>query len=141
MSKSLNKVCLIGNIGNDIELKSGNDWYLCNVSLATSEEWKDKTTGERKQTVEWHKVVFYNKLAQVVAEYLKKGSKIYIEGKLKTKKYTDKAGVDKYTTEIIADQMIMLDSRPESKQESKEDMRTPSKQIEDAPFQDDDIPF
>jgi len=112
MSKGINKVILIGNLGQDPEVRympNGN--AVANVTLATSESWKDKNTGENQERTEWHRVVFYRRLGEIVGEYCKKGSKIYIEGKLRTNKWQDKNGQDRYTTEIIADQMQMLDSR------------------------------
>ena len=109
---SVNKVILIGNLGRDPEVRyapSGS--AICNVTLATSRQWKDKTSGEKQEETEWHRVVFYDRLAEIAGEYLKKGKQVYIEGRLKTRKYTDKDGVEKYTTEIVADQMQLLGSR------------------------------
>jgi single-strand DNA-binding protein len=109
---SVNKVILIGNLGRDPEVRyapSGS--AIANVTIATSRNWKDKTTGERQEETEWHRVVFYDKLAEIAGEYLKKGKSVYIEGRLKTRKWTDKDGVEKYTTEIIANEMTMLGSR------------------------------
>jgi len=109
---SVNKVILIGNLGKDPEVRyapSGS--AICNVTIATSRQWKDKTSGERQEETEWHRVVFYDRLAEIAGEYLKKGKSVYIEGRLKTRKWTDKEGVDKYTTEIIAQEMTMLGSR------------------------------
>ncbi len=108
----INKVILIGNLGQDPEVRympNGN--AVANVSLATSESWKDKNTGEMQERTEWHRVVFFQRLGEIVGEYCKKGSKIYVEGRLQTRKWQDKNGQDRYTTEIIADQMQMLDSR------------------------------
>lgn len=112
MSRGINKVILIGNLGNDPEIRytpSGS--AVANVSLATSEVWRDKQSGELQERTEWHKVVFFNRLAEIVGEYLHKGSKIYVEGSLRTRKWQDKNGVDRYTTEIIANEMHILDSR------------------------------
>jgi single-strand DNA-binding protein len=109
---SVNKVILIGNLGRDPEVRyapSGS--AICNVTIATSRQWKDKTSGERQEETEWHRVVFYDRLAEVAGEYLKKGRPVYVEGRLKTRKWTDKDGVEKYTTEIIADQMQLLGGR------------------------------
>lgn len=109
---SVNKVILIGNLGRDPEVRyapSGS--AICNVTLATSRQWKDKTSGERQEETEWHRVVFYDRLAEIAGEYLKKGRPVYVEGRLKTRKWTDKDGVEKYTTEVIADQMQLLGSR------------------------------
>jgi len=112
MARGINKVILIGNLGNDPEVRyMPNGGAVANITIATSESWKDKSTGEQKEKVEWHKIVFYRRLAEVVGQYLKKGSKIYIEGKLQTRKWPDKDGKDCYTTEIIANEMQMLDSR------------------------------
>lgn len=109
---SVNKVILIGNLGRDPEVRyapSGS--AICNVTIATSRSWKDKTSGERQEETEWHRVVFYDRLAEIAGEYLKKGKSVYIEGRLKTRKWTDKEGVEKYTTEIIAQEMTMLGGR------------------------------
>src|SRR5262245_51834204 len=109
---SVNKVILIGNLGRDPEVRyapSGS--AICNVTIATSRQWKNKDSGERQEETEWHRVVFYDRLAEIAGEYLKKGKSVYIEGRLKTRKWTDKEGVEKYTTEIIAQEMTMLGSR------------------------------
>ena len=109
---SVNKVILIGNLGRDPEVRyapSGS--AICNVTIATSRNWKDKTSGERQEETEWHRVVFYDRLAEIAGEYLKKGKSVYVEGRLKTRKWTDKEGVEKYTTEIIAQEMTMLGGR------------------------------
>ncbi len=111
---SVNKVILIGNLGRDPEVRyapSGSS--ICNVTIATSRNWKDKTSGERQEETEWHRVVFYDRLAEIAGEYLKKGRPVYVEGRLKTRKWTDKDGVEKYTTEIVADQMQLLGGREE----------------------------
>ena len=111
---SVNKVILIGNLGRDPEVRyapSGS--AICNVTIATSRNWKDKTSGERQEETEWHRVVFYDRLAEIAGEYLKKGKSVYVEGRLKTRKWTDKDGVEKYTTEIIAQEMTMLGAREE----------------------------
>jgi single-strand DNA-binding protein len=109
---SVNKVILVGNLGRDPETRYSPDGAaICNVSLATTSQWKDKTSGERKEETEWHRVVFYNRLAEIAGEYLKKGRSIYVEGRLKTRKWQDKEGQDRWTTEIVADQMQMLGSR------------------------------
>ena len=112
MARGINKVILIGNLGQDPEVKfmpNGN--AVTNVTIATSESWKDKNTGEQVDKTEWHRVVFFRRLAEIVGEYLKKGSKVYIEGKLQTRKWQDQSGADRYTTEIVASEMQMLDSR------------------------------
>lgn len=111
MSRGINKVILIGNLGQDPEVKHmPNGEAVANVTIATSESWKDKSTGEQVDRTEWHRVVFFRRLAEIAGEYLKKGSKVYVEGKLKTRKW-QKDGVDQYTTEIVANEMQMLDSK------------------------------
>lgn len=105
-SRGINKVIILGTLGQDPEVKympSGG--AVCNLSLATSEQWNDKATGEKKEQTEWHRVVIFGKLAEVAGEYLRKGSQVYIEGKLRTRKWTDQSGVEKYTTEIVLQQM------------------------------------
>ncbi|OGT35611.1 MAG: single-stranded DNA-binding protein [Gammaproteobacteria bacterium RIFCSPHIGHO2_12_FULL_37_14] len=113
MARGVNKVILIGNLGRDPELRyTPSGMAVVNATLATSEAWKDKQSGEMQERTEWHRVVFYQRLAEIVGEYLRKGSKIYIEGRLRTTKWQDKtSGQDRYTTEIIADSMQMLDSK------------------------------
>ena len=109
---SVNKVILIGNLGRDPEMRSFPDGgSICNVSLATTRSWKDKNSGERVEETEWHRVVFRDRLAEIASEYLRKGKQVYIEGRLKTRKYTDRDGAEKYTTEIMASDMTMLGSR------------------------------
>ncbi|HUG22834.1 single-stranded DNA-binding protein [Piscinibacter sp.] len=109
---SVNKVTLIGNLGRDPEVRyTPNGNAICNVTIATSRQWKDKTSGDKMEETEWHRVVFYDRLAEIAGEYLKKGRSVYVEGRLKTRKWQDKEGVDKYTTEIIAFEMQMLGSR------------------------------
>ena len=115
MAKGINKVILIGNLGKDPGVRyMPNGQAVANVTIATSESWKDKTTGEQKEVTEWHRVVFFRRLAEVVGEYLKKGSKVYVEGRLQTEKWQDKDGQDRYTTKIIANEMRMLDGRNQS---------------------------
>ncbi|MFP4610174.1 MAG: single-stranded DNA-binding protein [Thiohalophilus sp.] len=112
MARGINKVILVGNLGRDPEVRySANGAAIANVSIATSESWKDKNTGEQVEKTEWHRVVMFRRLAEIAGEYLKKGSKVYIEGKLQTRKWQDKEGQDRYTTEIVANEMQMLDSR------------------------------
>lgn len=109
---SINKVIIVGNLGRDPETRympSGD--AMTNIAVATTDKWKDKTSGEQKEATEWHRIAFFGKLAEIAGQYLKKGSQVYIEGKLRTRKWTDKEGVEKYTTEIIADTMQMLGSR------------------------------
>jgi single-strand DNA-binding protein len=109
---SVNKVILIGNLGRDPETRyMPNGEAVTNITLATTETWKDRTSGERQEKTEWHRVTFYRRLAEIAGEYLKKGSQVYVEGRLETRKWTDKEGKDRYTTEIIASEMKMLGSR------------------------------
>jgi single-strand DNA-binding protein len=112
MARGINKVILIGNLGQDPEVRympSGG--AVANVRLATTESWKDKDTGETQEKTEWHNVVFFGRLGEIVGEYLKKGSKVYVEGRLQTRKWQGKDGNDRYTTEIVANEMQMLDGR------------------------------
>ena len=112
MARGINKVILIGNLGRDPEVRySPSGQAVANVTIATSESWKDKNTGEKQERTEWHRIVFFGRLAEIVGEYLKKGAQIYIEGRLQTRKWQDKEGVDRYTTEIVAGEMQMLGSR------------------------------
>ncbi len=109
---SVNKVIIVGNLGRDPETRympSGD--AMTNIAVATTDKWKDKATGEQKEATEWHRVAFFGKLAEIAGQYLKKGSQVYVEGKLRTRKWTDKDGIEKYSTEIIADTMQMLGSR------------------------------
>jgi single-strand DNA-binding protein len=109
---SVNKVILIGNLGRDPEVRTFPDGgTICNVTIATSRQWKDKTSGEKQEETEWHRVVFRDRLAEIAGEYLRKGRSVYVEGRLKTRKYTDKDGVEKYATEVVAVDMQMLGSR------------------------------
>ncbi|MES2959904.1 MAG: single-stranded DNA-binding protein [Pseudomonadota bacterium] len=109
---SVNKVIIVGNLGRDPEMRSFPDGgSLCNVAIATSRQWKDKTSGEKQEETEWHRVVFRDRLAEIAGEYLKKGRSVYVEGRLKTRKWTDKDGAEKYTTEIIATDMQLLGGR------------------------------
>ena len=112
MSRGVNKVIIVGNLGTEPEVRympSGN--AVTNISIATSESWKDKQSGETQERTEWHRVVLYSRLAEIAGEYLHKGSKVYIEGSLRTNKWQDQSGSDRYTTEIIANNMQMLDSK------------------------------
>jgi single-strand DNA-binding protein len=112
MARGINKVILVGNLGKDPEGKfmpNGN--AVTNITIATSESWKDKQTGQQQERTEWHRVVFFNRLAEIATEYLKKGSKVYLEGSLRTRKWQAQDGQDRYTTEIVASEMQMLDSR------------------------------
>lgn len=110
MSKGINKVILIGNLGNDPDIRfTQNQKQVANLSVATSESWTDKNTGQKVEKTEWHKVVFFDRLAEIAGQYLKKGSKVYIEGKLQTSKWQNQQGQDQYTTEIVGNEMVMLD--------------------------------
>lgn len=112
MARGVNKVILIGNLGNDPDIRfTQNQKQVANVSLATSDQWTDRQTGQKQERTEWHKVVFFDRLAEIVGQYLKKGSKVYIEGKLQTRKWQNQQGIDQYTTEIVANEMQMLDGR------------------------------
>ena len=109
---SINRATIIGNVGRDPELRySAAGAAVCNITVATSRNWKDKTSGEKVEETEWHRVVFYDRLAEIAGEYLKKGRPVYVEGRLKTRKWQDKDGVERYTTEIVAENMQMLGGR------------------------------
>lgn len=152
MARGVNKVILIGNLGKDPETRfmpSGG--AVTNITLATSETWKDRNTGQAQERTEWHRIVFFNKLAEIAGEYLKKGSKVYIEGTLRTRKWQGQDGSDRYTTEIVANEMQMLDSRSaDSGQQAGQRQQAPQQQRSAPPAQngyaddpgfDDDIPF
>lgn len=145
---SVNKVILVGRCGQDPEVRylpSGE--AVANITVATSESWKDKVTGEKKELTEWHRISFFGKLAEIAGQYLEKGSQVYIEGRLRTRKYTDKEGIDRYATEIIADTMQMLGGRQGGQQSTRRNeyaaqtggsaQRRPA-QLSDV---DDDLPF
>ena len=120
--RGVNKVIIVGNLGQDPETRympSGG--AVTNVSVATSESWKDKNTGQQQERTEWHRIIFFNRLAEIAGEYLKKGSKVYIEGKLQTRKWQDQNGNDRYTTEIVANELQMLDSRGQDRSQSQND--------------------
>ena len=148
---SINKVILVGNLGQDPEVKympSGG--AVTNISIATTDTWKDKTSGKKQERTEWHRVVFFNRLAEIVGEYLQKGAQIYIEGSLRTRKWQDQNGQDKYTTEIVAREMQMLGSAKtgpaQTQQPTTAGQRQNGTSQQDAPPQnfdnyDDDIPF
>ncbi|MCR4144902.1 single-stranded DNA-binding protein [Alcaligenes faecalis] len=109
---SVNKVILVGNLGRDPEVRySAEGSAICNISIATTSQWKDRTSGERREETEWHRVVFYNRLAEIAGEYLRKGRPVYVEGRLRTRKWTGQDGQERFTTEIIAEQMQMLGGR------------------------------
>ena len=140
---SINRVILIGNLGKDPETRyMSNGEAVTNITLATTDTWKDRN-GEKQEKTEWHRVTFYRKLAEIAGEYLKKGSQVYIEGKLQTRKWTDKAGSDRYTTEIIASGMKMLGSRSTPDQSTNHQQSNQSQSNKGSGFDDmdDDIPF
>jgi single-strand DNA-binding protein len=151
MARGINKVILIGNLGRDPETRympSGG--AVTNVTLATSETWKDKNTGEPQERTEWHRVVFFNRLGEIAGEYLKKGSKVYVEGSLRTRKWQGQDGQDRYTTEIVANEMQMLDSKGGGSAAFDAGQSAPQRaqsQPQSAPASmpendfDDDIPF
>ena len=162
MARGVNKVILVGTLGKDPEVRySQAGAAMTSVSVATNESWKDKVTGEKQERTEWHRVKFFGRLAEIAGEYLKKGGQVYIEGSLRTEKYTDKQGVEKYSTDIIASEMQMLGGRPEGGERSERSsgggygapreggMRSgaPAAAVaspgsrHDEPFPDDDIPF
>ena len=112
MARGVNKAIIVGNLGRDPEVRYTADGRaVANVTIATSESWKDKQSGERQEKTEWHRVVFFGRLAEIAGEYLKKGAQVYIEGRLQTRKWEDKSGQERYTTEIVASEMQMLGSR------------------------------
>jgi len=144
--KGINKVILIGNCGADPESRAtAAGGQVTNVRLATSESWKDKNTGQMQERTEWHRVVFFGRLAEIAAEYLRKGSKVYVEGSIRTRKWQDKEGRDQYTTEIVAGEMQMLDGKRDADAapqhaEPRHTPRAPVVAVADS-FADDDIPF
>ena len=165
---SINKVIIVGNLGKDPEMRSfPNGDQIANIAIATTDKWKDKSSGEMKEATEWHRIVFNGRLAEIVGQYLRKGSQVYVEGSLRTRKWTDKEGVEKFTTEIRADQMQMLGSRqgmggsnasaghddgggyeaprqsaaPASRPQAPRQAPAPSKASSGFDDMDDDIPF
>ena len=149
MARGVNKVILVGNLGNDPDMRyTAGGAAVANISVATAESWRDKESGEQQERTEWHRVVFFGRLAEIVGEYLRKGSQIYVEGRLQTRKWTDKDGHDRYTTEIVANEMQMLggkgggsanyESAPQSQQDNSP---APSSSPTPADDFDDDIPF
>lgn len=155
-NRGINKVILLGNLGQDPDTRStANGMTVCRVNLATSSSWKSRETGERQDRTEWHKVVFFSRLAEVASEYLRKGSQVYIEGRIQTRKWQDEAngGITRYTTEIVASEMLMLgggpdsaarygEGRPQTRQQSKEATERPvaAENLSNDRL-DDDIPF
>jgi single-strand DNA-binding protein len=154
MARGINKVILVGNLGNDPDMKyTAGGAAIAKISVATTDSWKDKQTGENQERTEWHRVVFFGRLAEVVGEYLRKGSQVYIEGRLQTNKWQDQNGQDRYTTEIVASDMQMLGgrggeagSRPQQGSGGGFRNNPPAQQTQaqtrpDNDFADDDIPF
>ena len=137
-SRGVNRVTILGNLGNDPEVKHTNSGSaIANLTVATSESWNDKATGEKREAVEWHRVVLFGKLAEIAGEYLRKGSQVYIEGQLRTRKWTDNAGVEKYTTEIVVGMngvMQMLGGKQEGKPASSVAHEPPMDFSDDIPF-------
>lgn len=131
---SVNKAIIVGRVGKDPEIRStAGGTTVANLSIATSEKWRDKQTGETKEKTEWHRVKFFGRTAEVIGEYVSKGSLMYVEGRIETDKYTDKEGVERYSTGILGDRMQLLGGKPDSKRQERESAK-PS-------FDDDDIPF
>ena len=146
MSRGVNKVILVGNLGQKPEMRyTATQSAVANLSVATTESWKDKETGEMRDKTEWHRVVYFGKLAEIVEKYLDKGSKVYVEGKLQTRKWQDKSGADRWTTEIVGNELTMLDSRSGSQQNEFNQDDNSSMGMNDSQeacgLTDDDIPF
>jgi single-strand binding protein len=137
----INKVIIVGHLGNDPEMRSmPNGEAVANISVATSEAWTDKNTGERREVTEWHRIVFYRKLAEICGQYLKKGAQVYIEGRLRTRKWQDQNGQDRYTTEIQGDVVQMLGTRSQSADGANNSQPMPQQDASANAF-DDSIPF
>ena len=146
MSRGVNKVILIGNLGQKPEMRyTATQSAVANISIATTESWKDKESGEMRDKTEWHKVVYFGKLAEIVEKYLDKGSSVYIEGKLQTRKWQDKSGADRWTTEIVGNELTMLGSRQSNNNSvpmESNQSESPFPQDDSGPgLTDDDIPF
>jgi len=146
MSRVVNKVILVGNLGQKPDMKyTQSNTAVANLSLATSESWKDKDSGDLKTKTEWHRVVYFGKLAEIAEQYLDKGSKVYVEGKLQTRKWQDQAGNDRYTTEVLGQELTMLDSRGDSSGSSFENnnstMSEEDVNQDNGEFSEEDIPF
>ena len=165
MARGVNKVILVGNLGADPETRyTAGGQAITSIRIATSEAWKDKQTGEQQERTEWHRVKFFGRLAEIAGEYLKKGRQVYVEGSLRTDKYTDKDGIERYSTDIIADEMQMLGGNPgsegggggggggyrgggggdrpmRSNNPPQRSANPPSRPAQDTSFEDDDIPF
>ena len=148
MARGVNKVILVGNLGQKPEIRyTQTDSAVANLSLATSESWKDKETGEQREKTEWHRIVYFGKLAEIAEQYLDKGSKVYVEGKLQTRKWQDKeTGADRYTTEIVGNELTMLDSKNSSgmnemNESQNFERNTGQSDKAQVDFNEDDIPF
>ena len=146
MSRGVNKVILVGNLGQKPDMKyTQSNTAVANLSLATSESWKDKDSGDLKTKTEWHRVVYFGKLAEIAEQYLDKGSKVYVEGKLQTRKWQDQSGNDRYTTEVLGQELTMLDSRADSSGSSFENnnsgMSEENVNQDNGEFSEEDIPF
>jgi single-strand DNA-binding protein len=158
MARGVNKVILVGNLGKDPEIRyTASGSAIANITIATTDSWRDKQSGEKQERTEWHRVVFFTRLAEIVGEYLRKGSQVYIEGRIQTRKWQDQSGQDRYTTEIVANEMQMLGSRggesfdrPDEKSGFRDSAQSPGasqgapKQpapVADDGFAEDDIPF
>ena len=146
MSRGVNKVILVGNLGQKPDMKyTQSNTAVANLSLATSESWKDKDSGDLKTKTEWHRVVYFGKLAEIAEQYLDKGSKVYVEGKLQTRKWQDQAGNDRYTTEVLGQELTMLDSKGDSSGSSFENnnsgMSEEDVNQDNGEFSEEDIPF
>lgn len=139
---SVNKVIIIGNLGKDPEVRyAASGDAIANITVATTDSWKDKATGEKKEATEWHRVVFFGKLAEIVGQYLKKGRQVYVEGSLKTRKWTDKEGVERYTTEITGNEMKMLGSSQGNEGRDEGTTKAQANKPSASDDFDDDIPF
>tara|TARA_B100001027_G_scaffold204148_1_gene166107 strand:- start:207 stop:638 length:432 start_codon:yes stop_codon:yes gene_type:complete len=143
MSRGVNKVILVGNLGQKPEMRyTATQTAVANLSIATTESWKDKESGENRDKTEWHRVVFFGNLAEIAEKYLDKGSSVYVEGKIQTRKWQDKDGNDKWTTEVLGNQLTMLGSRPSSDSSMQSNDSTPFPEDDSGPgLSDDDIPF
>lgn len=146
MARGINKVILVGNVGGDPEVRySGDGKAIASISVATAESWKDRNTGENQERTEWHRVVMFNRLGEIAGEYLRKGSQVYIEGKLQTRKWQDNNGQDRYTTEIVAHEMQMLGGGRSNDNQTANGQNTAPRQQQSQPAPsndfDDDIPF
>ena len=142
MSRGVNKVILVGNLGQKPEMRyTATQSAVANLSIATTESWKDKESGEMRDKTEWHRVVYFGKLAEIVEKYLDKGSSVYIEGKLQTRKWQDKSGADRWTTEIVGNELTMLGSRPSNNAQAQTESEAPFSDESSSELTDDDIPF